>query len=228
MEYDFRKRTGGSSPYDSDIPSFSRPPPAAAPSSAPASHSPYGQSPSLYPKIGGAGAHSSAAHIRTPPFHHAPPAPSSSGVGIRVSIKPEYRITPPPALLPQLGEIPRSNFHFDFDFERNVLAEAVKDNPNWSRLGVEYGPPKAAEPTASYGSATDPILNKYIAAGLSREAVPLAVANYGDNPTKVKEFANGFTLLREMGFSSNNVAEALITYDNDTDKALAHFLNSPS
>ncbi|KAK6155612.1 hypothetical protein DH2020_009860 [Rehmannia glutinosa] len=194
MEYDFRKRTGSS--YDSNIPSYSRPP-SAATSSPAAAHPMYGQPSSLYPKVGGAGAgaHPSAAH---------------------------------PALLPQLGEIPRSNFHFDFEFERNVLIEAVKENLNWSRLGVDNGPPKATEPTSSYGPSADPIVSKYIAAGLSREAVPLAVANFGDNPTKVKEFANGYTLLREMGFSSNNVAEALLMYDNDTDKALAHFLNNAS
>ncbi|KAL6541532.1 hypothetical protein OROGR_011018 [Orobanche gracilis] len=220
MEYDFRKRTGSS--YDSNIPPYSRPPPVAP------AHPAYGQSQSLYPKIGGAGAHS-AAHLRNPPFHHATPPPASSGVGIRVAIKPEYRITPLPALSPQFGEIPRSNFHFDFEFERNVLAEAVKENPNWSRLGIENGSPRVTEPaTPSYGSTSDPVVSKYIAAGLSREAVPLAVANYGDNPTKVKDFSNGFTLLREMGFSSNNVAEALIMYDNDTDKALAHFLNNAS
>ncbi|KAK4431385.1 hypothetical protein Salat_0900600 [Sesamum alatum] len=220
MEYDFRKR-------DSNIPAYSRPSSATS-SPAAAAHPMYGQPQSLYPKIGAAGAHSAGPPGRNPPFHHAPPPPSNSGLGVRVAIKPEYRITPPPALLPQLGEIPRSNFHFDFEFERNVLTEAVKENPNWSRLGIENVPPRATEPTSSYGPATDPIVSKYIAAGLNREAVPLAVANYGDNPTKVKEFANGFTLLREMGFSSNNVAEALFMYDNDTDKALAHFLNSTS
>ncbi|TQD94636.1 hypothetical protein C1H46_019881, partial [Malus baccata] len=97
----------------------------------------------------------------------------AAGLGIRVTIKPEYRITPP-------------------------------------------------------GSGADPVVSKYIASGLSREAVLLAVANYGDNPTKVREFVNAFTLLREMGFSPNAVAEALMMYDNDTDKALAHFLNSSS
>ncbi|KAG8381201.1 hypothetical protein BUALT_Bualt06G0097600 [Buddleja alternifolia] len=223
MEYDFR------SSYESNAPAYGRPP--AATSSA-AAHPMYGQSPSLYPRVGAAAPNSAATHGRNPPFHHAPPPPPSSssgaGIGIRVAIKPEYRITPPPSLLPQMGEIPRSNFHFDFEFERNVLTEAVKENPNWSRLGIETGPPKPTELTSSYGPAADPIVSKYIAAGLSREAVPLAVANYGDNPTKVKEFANGYTLLREMGFSSNNVAEALIMYDNDTDKALAHFLNSTS
>lgn len=45
---------------------------------------------------------------------------------------------------------------------------------------------------------------------------------------QVREFVNGFTILREMGFSSNSVAEALLMYDNDTDKALAYFLNSSS
>jgi len=34
-------------------------------------------------------------------------------------------------------------------------------------------------------SVSDPIVSKYIAMGLSREAVPIAVANYGDNPAKV-------------------------------------------
>jgi len=43
---------------------------------------------------------------------------------------------------------------------------------------------------------------------------------------QVQDFVNGFTLLREMGFSSNSVAEALLMYDNDADKALAYFLGS--
>lgn len=76
------------------------------------------------------------------------------------------------------------------------------------------------------GPTADPVVRKYIAMGLNRDAVPLAVANYGDNPTKVQEFVSGYTLLREMGFSSNSVAEALLMYDNDADKALAHFLGS--
>lgn len=45
---------------------------------------------------------------------------------------------------------------------------------------------------------------------------------------QVREFVNAYNLLREMGFSSKNVAEVLAMYDNDTDKALAHFLNSSS
>ncbi|OMP06238.1 hypothetical protein COLO4_08254 [Corchorus olitorius] len=157
---------------------------------------------------------------------------SPAGLGIRVALKPEYRITPPPQLSPQVGNIPRSNFQFDFEFERKLLAESEKESMNWSRLGLENLPPKPTESTSSSSSSTganaDPVVSKYIASGLNREAVAVAVANYGDNPTKVREFVNGYNLLREMGFSSNNVAEVLLMYDNDTDKALAHFLNSSS
>ncbi|XP_022890341.1 uncharacterized protein LOC111405612 isoform X2 [Olea europaea var. sylvestris] len=166
---DFRNRIG--SQYDSQGPNYSRP-------TSSSGHPMYGQPTSLYPKIGGATAHSAnslsaSGHGRNPPFHYAPSPPSSSGIGIRVAIKPEYRITPP-------------------------------------------------------GPTVDPVVSKYIASGLGREAVPLAVANYGDDPAKVKEFANGYTLLREMGFPSNSVAEALLMFDNDTDKALAHVISNSS
>ncbi|KZV25378.1 hypothetical protein F511_07262 [Dorcoceras hygrometricum] len=70
---------------------------------------------------------------------------------LRETIKPEYKITPPPPLLPQLGDIPRSNFHFDFEFERNVIS-AVKENPNWSKLGVENFMNKPTEAASSRSS----------------------------------------------------------------------------
>lgn len=35
-------------------------------------------------------------------------------------------------------------------------------------------------------STGDPIVDKYVASGLRREAVSLAVLNYGDNPVKVR------------------------------------------
>lgn len=35
------------------------------------------------------------------------------------------------------------------------------------------------------GATPEPIVSKYVASGLNREAVPVAVANYGDNPAKV-------------------------------------------
>ncbi|GAA0184338.1 hypothetical protein LIER_31626 [Lithospermum erythrorhizon] len=182
-------------------------------SSSASHHQMYGQN--LYPKVG-----------------QSQPPPSSSGIGIRVAIKPEYRITPPPQMTPQMGDIPRSNFHFEFDLEKKILAEAEKETPNWSRimgdLRFENIPSKSTESTPSFGPSPDPIVIKYLALGLSRDVVQIAVANYGDNPSKVKAFANGYNLLREMGFSSNSVVEALLMFDNDTDKALAYFLNNPS
>ncbi|EPS69836.1 hypothetical protein M569_04926 [Genlisea aurea] len=212
MEYDFRKSSVSS--YDSNASSFNRPSPSSA-----AAH------PSLYPKVAGA-SHSGSNH---PPYHNAPsPPPSASMMGIRVSVKPQYRITPPPTLLPQMGEVPRSNFHFDFGYERNVIAESMKEKQNWSRFLASENIPQRTPESSSNGPAIDPVVSKYLASGLTREAVTLAVANFGDNPIKVKEFAKGFSLLREMGFSPNPIAEALIMYDNDADKALAHFLNNTS
>lgn len=225
MEYDYgaRKNTGGAGtlPYDPHLPMYRYPSSTSSSSS------------SLYPKIGQRGF---SPPSRAPPYHSSSAPPSSSGTGIRVQIKPEYRITPPPPLLPHMGDVPHSKFQFDFDFERNLLAEAEKENPNWSRFASENVPSRTSEPMPSVtqtpapapAPTVDPVVSKYIASGLNREAVPLAVANFGDNPTKVREFSNAYTLLREMGFPSNNVAEALLMFDNDTDKALAHFLNSSS
>uniref|UniRef100_A0A5B6ZLW0 Putative Ubiquitin-associated 1 n=1 Tax=Davidia involucrata TaxID=16924 RepID=A0A5B6ZLW0_DAVIN len=219
MDYDFRNIAGP--PYDSQIPMYK-------PTTSSSSSNPMYGPPSLYPRIGQPGHSINPPVGRTSSYQQTSSPSSSSGFGIRVAIKPEYRITAPPQLSPQVGDIPRSTFQFDFEFERKILAEAEKENQNWGRLGLENLPSKSAESTSSSGSATDPIVSKYIASGLSREAVPLAVANYGDNPTKVREFVNGYTLLREMGFSSTNVGEALLMYENDTDKAIAHFLNSSS
>ncbi|KAI4337932.1 hypothetical protein L6164_016294 [Bauhinia variegata] len=219
MDYDFRTRSGTS--YDSQF-SMYRPPASSSPS--PASYPMYAP---LYPKIAQHG-HPAVPPGRPSPHPHTSAPTSSSGIGIKIAIKPEYRITPPPHLTLHAGDIPRSNFQFDFDFERKILAEAEKETPDWSKFGMENLPTKTPESTSSVGSVSNPILSKYIALGLNRQAVPIAVANYGDNPTKVREFVNNYTLLREMGFSSSSVAEALIMYDNDTDKALAHFLNGSS
>ncbi|GAV84896.1 hypothetical protein CFOL_v3_28338 [Cephalotus follicularis] len=219
MDYDFRNRA--SSPYDTQIPMYRQSTSSSSSSSA-ASHPMYG--PSMYPRVG----QPPPTVGRAPPYHQNSSSSPSSGIGIRVTLKPEYRITPPPQLSPQIGDITRSNFQFDFEFERKLLAEAEKDSQYWSRLGSENLPSRPTESTSSLGPAADPVVSKYIASGLSREAVLLAVAHYGDNPTKVQNFVNGYTLLREMGFSSSSIGEALVMYDNDTDKALAHFLNSSS
>lgn len=212
-EYNTGRNRAGPSLYDPQIPMYRSPATASS---------------SLYPKIGQSGQPVIPPPSRAPPPYHHSSAPPSSGTGIRVQIKPEYRITPPPQLLPHMGDIPHSTFQFDFEFERKILAEADKDSPNWSRFASENVPSRAPESMSPMTPAVDPVVNKYIASGLNREAVPLAVANFGDNPSKVREFVNAFTLLREMGFPSNSVGEALLMFDNDTDKALAHFLNSSS
>ncbi|KAH8492058.1 hypothetical protein H0E87_021592 [Populus deltoides] len=149
MEYDFRNRT--SSPYETQSPMYrSSTPLTTAP---PPTHPMYGTS--LYPRV------SQPAHPAIPPVsrHHSFPQPSSSspssGLGIRVMIKPEYRITPPPQLTPQIGEIPRSSVQFDFELERQIIAEAEKGSVNWSRLlGLENLPSKPLESTPSTVCAT--------------------------------------------------------------------------
>ncbi|RLM55320.1 hypothetical protein C2845_PM10G03370 [Panicum miliaceum] len=228
MEYDFRGRPGSGS-Y------------GAAPGGGGG-----GGGPSLYPRVGqpshgGGGA--GTASPRAAPYHHgpgggsgssapivtplAPTSTSSSKVSIHVAIKPEFRITPPPQLPPQMVEIPRSTFNFDFDYERRILAEAEKENPNWSKFVVErQAPPQQARP-ASSGSG-DPVVDKYVAMGLGREAVSFAMLNYGDNPAKVKEFVKSYNILHEMGFTSPNVPEMLAIHDNDPDKVIQRLLSSPS
>ncbi|OAY77959.1 hypothetical protein ACMD2_08263 [Ananas comosus] len=191
--------------------------------------------PPLYPRMGqgaAAVAPPPPQHSRGAPYHNPSPsssssAPPSSGLGIKVAIKPEYQITPPPQLAQPMPEVPRSTFKFDFEFEKRILAEAEKESQNWSRFAAEN---KSSKPAASTlpTPGGDPVVEKYVASGLGREAVSFAVLNYGDNPVKVREFVKGYNLLREMGFASKNVAEVLASYDNDTDKAIAHFLNSPN
>ncbi|CAK9310755.1 unnamed protein product [Citrullus colocynthis] len=224
MAYDYRNKSGH---YVAHPPMHG---PTASSSPSPSPHPMYTQS--MYPRIGQQAPSPTLPVARLSSHHHSssqsPSPTSSSGLGIRVTIKPEYRITPPPQLSPQIGDIPRSNFQFDFEFEKKVLAEAEKETPNWNRFGLEHLPSKPVESTSSMGSIGDPVVSKYVASGLSREAVSFAVANYGDSPTKVQEFVKGYTLLREMGFSSIKVVEALLMYDNDTDKAVAHFLGGTS
>ncbi|KQK19498.1 uncharacterized protein LOC100825491 [Brachypodium distachyon] len=233
MEYDFRGRPGsGSGSYAGSS----------------------GGGSSLYPRVGQPSHGGGSAPLQRPaPYLHpsavASPAPnapapassSSTSMGIQVVIKPEYRITPPPQLTPQMVEVSRSTFNFDFEYERKILAEAEKENPNWSKFVVERQTPPPPQPqpprgprhttsTTSMGmQATpgDPVVQKYISMGLGREAVSFAVLNYGDNPTKVKEFVKSYNALHEMGFTSSNVPELLAMHDNDPDKVIQHLLSTP-
>ncbi|XP_022880589.1 uncharacterized protein LOC111397851 [Olea europaea var. sylvestris] len=101
----------------------------------------------------------SALH-RLQPVGPQPPIRSAApGIGIRVVIKPEYKITPSPPFSPHgqhVGEISQSHFHFDLKFERIVLAEAVKENPNRSRLGLETVPPKPTDSTSYQSKNNQP------------------------------------------------------------------------
>ncbi|GJN00853.1 hypothetical protein PR202_ga18074 [Eleusine coracana subsp. coracana] len=63
-------------------------------------------------------------------------------------------------------------------------------------------------------SSGDPVVDKYVAMGLGREAV--------------KEFVKSYNILHEMGFTSPNVPELLAIHDNDPDKVIQRLLSSPS
>ncbi|KAL3684750.1 hypothetical protein R1sor_002772 [Riccia sorocarpa] len=175
------------------------------------------QSQPYYPRI--------AQPVGPPVNRPPPPIPSNSSssnlptTGIRVAIKPEYRVGPAVQLiLPQNAEVPRSLFNFDFELERRILAEAEREAQGWD-------PAKAnGDSNFTPGMAEDPIVNKYLAMGLHKEAVVMAVAIYGDVQNKVLEFVPAYNLLREMGFPAVAVAGALAMYDNDRERALAHFV----
>ncbi|XP_047086040.1 uncharacterized protein LOC124697500 [Lolium rigidum] len=201
---------------------------------------------SLYPRVSQLSHGAAAAPQRAAPYQHVTaspsspaspaPAPSSSSssapLGIKAVIKPEYRITPPPRLAPQMVEVPRSTFNFDFEYERMILAEAEKENPNWGKFVAERqtpptqqqpqppGGPRHTTSTTSMAASVDPVVEKYISMGLGRQAVSFAVLNYGDNPTKVKEFVKSYNALHEMGFTSPKVPELLAIHDNDLYKVI--------
>lgn len=158
------------------------------------------------------------------PSRPPPPVPvqsPSSGTGIRVALKPEYQVAPPPLLLPLNGDVPHSTFQFNFDLERKILAEAEKGAKAWNRSTPTAGHPSKGKES---NLVQDPILNKYTAMGLNKEAVVLALAAFGDVQNKVVDFVTSYNLLREMGFPSDDIAGALAMYDNDKERTLQHFV----
>ncbi|XVE58418.1 hypothetical protein DITRI_Ditri04bG0168300 [Diplodiscus trichospermus] len=120
-------RTG--SAYDAQIPMYRQQPTSSSSSGQPI----YGTS--LYPRIG------QPAHSVVPPpprtssFHQTSSPSFSSGLGIRVALKPEYRILLRLSCRPKLG----------------IFLEAIsnKGSMNWSRLGLENFPSKRTESTSS-------------------------------------------------------------------------------
>eukprot|EP00850_Spirogloea_muscicola_P018184 SM000164S02246 [mRNA] locus=s164:66662:72058:- [translate_table: standard] len=181
-----------------------------------------GEAASFYPRI----AQPVGTPTRTPP--PVPLAASASGSGIRVAIKPEYRVAPAVQLSPHFGDVPRSTFQPDFTLERQILAD-VEQQERDGGIGAASGwhaadgglAPGYSNGSVAGGFADDPVVNKYAAMGLRMEAVVLAVATYGDVQNKVVDFCSAYGQLTEMGFSSEAVAGALAMYDNDRERALA-------
>lgn len=155
------------------------------------------------------------------PSRPPPPVPHSSGVGIRVALKREYQIAPPPQLLPLTGDIPHSTFQFNFDLEKRILTEAEKEIKAWNRIISTSGRELKGKES---NLAQDPVVRKYTVTGFDKEAVVLALAAFGDVQNKVADFVMSYNLLCEMGFPSDDVARALVMYDNDKERALQHFV----
>ncbi|CAM6042699.1 unnamed protein product [Sphagnum compactum] len=215
MEYDYRKG-GGQSRSQSSSSGYD----AARYNRLQSNNS----SSSLYPRI---------AQPVGPSVNRPPPPPtiatsssSSSGTGIKVTIKPIYRVAPPVQLLPQGGEVPRSLFQFDFDLERCILAEAESpgQQPSYSRIRADHSR-LANGASASLAEVDDPAGGKYIAMGLNKEAVVMAIRTLGDVQNKVLDFCPSYDRLREMGFQPDAVAAALVKSDIDFEQSLAHLVS---
>ncbi|GJY90917.1 ubiquitin-associated/translation elongation factor EF1B protein [Tanacetum coccineum] len=216
-------------------------------------HNPmYGPASSLYPKIGGGGGGGGGggSHpVNPPPPRHNTSSSSGGGgggggMGIRVTLKPDFRITPPVRSITRhlnYTQLPLCagclvNLSEDTDISTEVVPALLQSALLCFRSGSACQRHSGAIDTSTplswrklqkklvKNSSVDPVVGKYMAAGLNREAVPIAVAKYGDDPTKVREFVNGYTVLREMGFEPNSVAEALFTHNNDKEAA-AHYLS---
>ncbi|KAI5076601.1 hypothetical protein GOP47_0008666 [Adiantum capillus-veneris] len=145
-----------------------------------------------------------------PPYGRPPPpVPSNppARTGIRVALKPEYRLAPPPELLPLMEDIPQSTFQFDFDLERKILEESRKEGSSF--IGSLRRPSSLSRVADAAGTAAqeDPVVAKYTSMGLNKEAVVLAIATYGDVQTKVVDFVASYDVLREMGFEPDKIAD---------------------
>ncbi|KAH7434028.1 hypothetical protein KP509_07G097700 [Ceratopteris richardii] len=160
-----------------------------------------------------------------PPYGRPPPPVPTNApnrTGIRVTLKPEYRLASPPELLPLMDEIPQSTFQFDFSVERRILEEARKESITFTGSSRRPSSLNRISEAASTGAAEDPVVSKYMSMGLNREAVVLAITTYGDVQTKVMDFVKSYERLREMGFQPAKIADALGRYDNDMERASAH------
>ncbi|KAI9098002.1 hypothetical protein K1719_025773 [Acacia pycnantha] len=145
MDSSFRTRLGPP-PYNGQIPMYRH---AAYPSPAPN-------------RVPGPPGHSAVPPVgRSSPLHHTAPHSPSLGLGIKVAVKPEYKITSPPHLSLPAGDLPWSNFQFDFTLERKILAEAKKESPNWSIFVVENLLTKGAESSSPVTPGSNPVVSNY-------------------------------------------------------------------
>lgn len=169
-------------------------------------------------------------HVAQPvgPPHGRPPPPVpsniSSRISIKVALKPEYWLPPPPQLLPLVDDVPHSSFQFDFDLERRILEEAKKEGHSLTRSRWRVSSSSRIVEAIVVAPVEDPVVIKYTSTGLNKEAVALAIAAYGDVQTKVVDFVISYDVLREMGFEPDKIARALAMCDNDKERASAHLL----
>lgn len=138
-------------------------------------------------------------------------------MGVRVTIRPAYRVAPPVQLAPVPPDVAPSVVQLDFDLERSILRGANHDRHSESAavrpVQTVSSPPRTVDP--------NPSTARYRAMGLGGESLTLAMATYGDVQEKVVAFCPAYDMLREMGFAPEAVAGALAANGNDPERALA-------
>mmetsp|Transcript_41582 Transcript_41582/g.107669 ORF Transcript_41582/g.107669 Transcript_41582/m.107669 type:complete len:193 (-) Transcript_41582:361-939(-) len=160
---------------------------------------------------------------------HAPLSPTHGGAEtrVRVEIAEEYRIDPP-VPLSSIEAVPASsNFQFDFAYEHRVVRRgggnrSEDESSLVDQLGEELGRSSAPE---------DPLqkmLAQYKQMGYTEEAVSMAAGMYGvdtDKQETVIEFCSNYQRMKEMGFSPEAIAGALVINTNDARAATEQLMS---
>eukprot|EP00898_Chlorokybus_atmophyticus_P005098 jgi/Chlat1/558/Chrsp103S01133 len=198
-----------------------------------------GRTGSVYPRV-----NSTSPAVAVPVRAAAAAAAAGGAGGVRVVMKPEYRMTITPDVRGDASQLGRSpSFRqpaslpvFDFDLERRVVAaaEALRDSTadiegthgQAGPAAVEGAEAMAQMPVTPHVSEQERVIAKYAQHGFRRQEVILALLAYGDNFEKVLSFCRHFNAIKEMGFSSPAVAGALMLYGEDRDAAITHLLET--
>ncbi|KAK9807335.1 hypothetical protein WJX73_002681 [Symbiochloris irregularis] len=169
------------------------------------------------------------------PNHSSPyaPGPSTSGSDgqgsspsnafplLRVHIAEPYRTHPPVMVGPGLDDIERTQFSFDFDLERQLLADGERRDASLSRQSSTSA--QVADPFST-------LVKHWVDKGFGSEEVALALAaqkgRLEGNDAQVAEFCKGFKALKQMGFRSDLIAGALMESKNDLQVATDMCLNA--